>query len=67
MRYTNSGVRAAKMAAATQTFAISLSLTHLQSAVKISMELRHLRYFIAVVDAGTFTYAAVTLNTHQGR
>lgn len=30
------------------------------------MELRHLRYFIAVVEAGTFTHAATTLNTYQG-
>lgn len=30
------------------------------------MELRHLRYFIAVVEAGTFTHAAATLNTYQG-
>lgn len=29
------------------------------------MELRHLRYFIAVVESGTFTHAATTLNTHQ--
>jgi DNA-binding transcriptional LysR family regulator len=30
------------------------------------MELRHLRYFIAVIEAGTFTRAATALNTHQG-
>lgn len=31
-----------------------------------SVELRHFRYFMAVVEAGTFTHAALRQNTHQG-